>query len=142
MRYDRRILIVDDDDAIRSLLATVLRRRGLHADCARNGIEAMEMLGLRRYALVLLDLMMPLMNGREVLDQLGALSPSVRPLVLVLTAGLESHLLDATLVVGTIHKPFDVEMLVDTIVGCLKTVEAPAVIEAGADSALPMDEAN
>ena len=88
MRLEKRILIVDDDDPIRALLMTVLRRRGFHADCARNGVEALQLLAACRYSLVVLDLMMPRMNGYEVLDHIGKMPPATRPLVLVLTAGL------------------------------------------------------
>src|SRR5688572_5685212 len=115
MRLEKRILIVDDDDPIRALLMTVLRRRGFHADCARNGIEALELLATCRYSLVVLDLMMPRMNGYEVLDHVGKMPPATRPLVLVLTAGLGMRTLDTSFVVGTIQKPFDIELLVDTV---------------------------
>jgi len=119
MKSEKRILVVDDDDAIRALLTTVLKRRGLRVDTARNGAEAVTKLGECRYSLVLLDLMMPLMSGYQVLDFLGDESGTMRPLVLVLTAGLEPRSFDTTFVVGTIHKPFDVELLVDTVIGCL-----------------------
>jgi DNA-binding response OmpR family regulator len=115
MRLEKRILVVDDDDAIRALVTTILRRRGLAVDCARHGAEALEHIATKRYGLVILDLMMPLVSGYEVLEQLGTFAASVRPLVLVLTAGLAPKLLDPTLVIGTIHKPFDIELLVDTV---------------------------
>ena len=123
MHSERRILVVDDDDAIRALLATVLKRRGLAVDTARNGKDAVEKLADVRYALVLLDLMMPLMSGYQVLDHIADESLSNRPYVLVLTAGLEPRGFDTSFVVGTIHKPFDVELLVDTVLGCLKVTE-------------------
>ena len=46
MPDEKRILVVDDDSAIRTLLFTILRRRGLGVDTARNGVEALEKLGL------------------------------------------------------------------------------------------------
>ena len=104
---------------------TVLRRRGLHADAARNGIEALEKLGVHHYEVMLLDLMMPQMNGYEVLNHLAAQPAGHRPLVLVLTAGLEPRPLDTRVVIGMLHKPFDVELLVDTVVGCM-SVQASA----------------
>jgi CheY-like chemotaxis protein len=119
MRLEKRILIVDDDDPIRALLATVLRRRGFYADCARNGVEAIELLAACAYSLVVLDLMMPRMNGYEVLDHVGAMPLATRPLVLVLTAGLGLRAFDSAYVVGTIQKPFDIELLMDTVTGCL-----------------------
>jgi DNA-binding response OmpR family regulator len=123
MRLEKRILIVDDDDAIRALLITVLRRRGFRLDSARNGFEATEKLGDCRYALVILDLMMPRMSGYDVLDRLTAMPEATRPLVLVLTAGTEPKKFDTNLVIGTIQKPFDIELLVDTVSGCLLVAE-------------------
>lgn len=123
MKSEKRILVVDDDDAIRALLSTVLKRRGLRVDTARNGVEAVARLGECRYSLLLLDLMMPLMSGYQVLEHLADESAATRPLVIVLTAGLEPRSFDTTFVVGTIHKPFDVEILVDTVMGCLKVSE-------------------
>src|SRR5205809_191087 len=67
---EKRILVVDDDDAIRALLITVLHRRGFKVDVARTGVEAMEQAARCRYAVMLLDLMMPRMSGYEVLDEL------------------------------------------------------------------------
>ncbi|HYC59219.1 MAG TPA: response regulator [Thermoanaerobaculia bacterium] len=123
MRLEKKILIVDDDDAIRALLMTVLRRRGFRVDTARNGIDAMERLRACCYALIVLDLMMPRMNGYEVLAHLSTLPANARPFVLVLTAGLEKGKFDTSLVVGTIQKPFDIELLVDTVAGCVGALE-------------------
>jgi len=123
MRLEKRILIVDDDDAIRALVLTVLRRRGYLLDSARNGVEALEKLANCRYSLVVLDLMMPRLSGYEVLRHLEQQPAVLRPLVLVLTAGLEPKPFDGSFVIGTMHKPFDIELLVDTVAGCLSARE-------------------
>jgi CheY-like chemotaxis protein len=140
MTSEKRILVVDDDDAIRALLSTVLRRRGLRVDVARNGRDAVEMLAETRYALVLLDLMMPLMSGYQVLEHIADESLSDRPYVLVLTAGLEPRRFDTSFVVGTIQKPFDVELLVDTVLGCLKDTEPSPIDSRGAAARPGMPE--
>ena len=124
MTSDQRVLVVDDDDAIRALLSTVLRRRGLRVDTARNGVEALEHLGAHPYALVVLDLMMPRMSGYDLLEHLSAASVLTRPRVLVLTAGMDTRLLTtgpdaADLIIGMVHKPFDIEMLVDAVMSYL-----------------------
>jgi CheY-like chemotaxis protein len=116
---DKRILVVDDDDAIRALLFTILRRRGFKVDSARTGLEAMERCARCHYAVMLLDLMMPHMNGYEVLDAMSKLSCEKRPIIIVLTAGTEPRNLAPDIVAGTIRKPFDVELLLDTIAGCV-----------------------
>lgn len=119
MRLEKRILVVDDDDAIRALLRTVLRRRGFVVDTARNGIEALEEIGARRYALIVVDLMMPRMNGCELVRHLEEQSFTSRPRVLILTAGLRGHPLRSDLIVGSLPKPFDLDLLLDTVIGCL-----------------------
>ena len=129
MRLEKRILIVDDDDPIRALLTTVLRRRAFRVDSARNGVDALEHLATCHYALVVLDLMMPRMNGYEVLDHLSRMPSTTRPLVLVLTAGLEQRRFDTSFVVGTIQKPFDIELLLDTVAGCLEATERREQLE-------------
>jgi CheY-like chemotaxis protein len=119
---EKRILVVDDDDAIRTLLFTVLRRRGYAVDTARNGAEALERLGHCRYLILLLDLMMPRINGWQVLDFLSERPPEERPLVIVMTAGTEPRQFPADIVAGTFHKPFDVELLTDSVSACLATL--------------------
>jgi CheY-like chemotaxis protein len=116
---DKRILVVDDDDAIRALLFTILRRRGFKVDSARTGLEAMERCARCHYAVMLLDLMMPHMNGFDVLDAMERVPCEQRPIIIVLTAGTEPRNLAPDLVAGTIRKPFDIELLVDTIAGCI-----------------------
>lgn len=122
MALEKRILVVDDDDAIRTLVSTVLRRRGLNVDSARHGAEAVDIIERCRHSLIVLDLMMPLMSGYDVLDYLMTRPVSSRPLVLVLTAGIQSRSFDPALVVGTIQKPFDIELLIDTVIACLAAI--------------------
>ena len=117
---EKSILIVDDDDAIRALLWTILQRRGLAADAARDGREALECLGRSRYAVMLLDLMMPRESGWDVLGEIARWPLDRRPVIIVLTAGTEPRTLDPSLVAGTVRKPFDIDMLVDTVAACVR----------------------
>ena len=64
------VLLVEDDEDARRLLASALRRAGLLVEEARNGLEALEALRCTRFAVVLLDLMMPEMDGFAVLERL------------------------------------------------------------------------
>jgi DNA-binding response OmpR family regulator len=121
-KSERRILVVDDDDAIRALLFTVLRRRGFAVDQARNGEEALARLDRCRYSVMLLDLMMPRLSGWDVLEALAKRDAATRPIVLVLTAGTEPRDLDAGVVSGSMRKPFDVELLLDTIVALTNAI--------------------
>jgi len=123
MAEEKRILAVDDDEAIRRLLFTILRRRGLTVDAVRDGAEAIDRLQRCAYALVLLDLMMPRVSGWEVLDYLETRERANRPVVIVLTAGAEPRDFNADLVVGTIRKPFDVDLLLDSVTACMAALQ-------------------
>jgi DNA-binding response OmpR family regulator len=109
----RNILIVDDDHSIRTLLRLVAERRGLSVDLAGDGVEALQLLGEHRYDLAIIDLMMPRLNGYELVD--GMSRHAERPAIVIATAMTDSliGLLDATIVHSIIRKPFDIEMLGD-----------------------------
>jgi CheY-like chemotaxis protein len=66
----RRILVVDDDEQIRELLATALQGDGHTVDGARDGSEALSMLEVHPYDLVLSDLHMPLVDGPALYETL------------------------------------------------------------------------
>jgi CheY-like chemotaxis protein len=66
------VLIVDDTEATRELLARRLRREGHHVVEAANGRAALELVAMQNFDLILLDMMMPDLNGYEVLTRLKA----------------------------------------------------------------------
>jgi DNA-binding response OmpR family regulator len=107
----RQILIVDDDPSIRNLLRLVAERRGLSADMAADGAEALQLLAERRYDLAIIDLMMPRLNGYELVTALRTFAQ--RPAVVIATAMTDSllGLLDAEIVHTIIRKPFDIDMV-------------------------------
>jgi two-component system OmpR family response regulator len=121
---EKRILIVDDDDAIRGLLSTILNQRGFLVDTARNGFEALACVRSCRYAAMLLDLMMPGKSGYDVLEELREIEAGARPIVFVLTAAIPPRDLDPDLVAGSIRKPFDVDILLDTVSACVGALTA------------------
>jgi CheY-like chemotaxis protein len=114
----RRVLVVDDDKDVRDILFSVLQTRGIHADSATNGREALELIGQHPYVVVVLDLMMPEIDGFGVLDALQA--SGTMPVVLVVTAADQGLIdrLDATLIHGLIRKPFDPQEIADVVAAC------------------------
>lgn len=64
----KRILIAEDEKAITSVLQIKLGSNGFMVDIANNGKEAIELLKTKQYDVVLLDLIMPIVNGFEVLE--------------------------------------------------------------------------
>src|SRR5712691_5166856 len=66
-----RVLIVDDNSDVRRLYAIGLNQRGFEVKLAANGAEAVERISSERPDVILLDWLMPLMDGSEVLDKLS-----------------------------------------------------------------------
>lgn len=109
-------LIVDDDQPIRKLVKHILRRIGIDTREAANGLEALEMIDDRSPSVVFLDLMMPQMNGWEVLDALEekGLLPSLPVIVLTAVDSQRIEGLDGRGVRAILTKPFEVEDLIRT----------------------------
>lgn len=118
MSGKRRILIVDDELQIRNLVRSVLERAGYEVTAARNGCEAIELLAASDYDVVLLDVMMPKLDGLEVVDELRKSASPILAHTYLLTAGDMSHLEDLP-VRGVIAKPFDISVLVAETKDCI-----------------------
>jgi CheY-like chemotaxis protein len=109
-------LVVDDDSAIRRLLVTALSREGIALDQAADGLVAMERLHTKTYDVVLLDMMMPKMNGVEVLAQMER--EHIDTPVIVISAASDRYLgtIESPLVTKVLRKPFDLSDLVAEVV--------------------------
>jgi CheY-like chemotaxis protein len=114
VEVDRKlVLIVEDEPTLLEVMSFVLESEGFRVEVARNGEEALERLRTGTWpALVLLDLMMPVMSGREFLDEI-ARSPALASLpIVVLTAGGPPEVPGAAEV---LPKPYDLELLIEAV---------------------------
>ena len=107
----KRILVVDDTEIIRDLLAEVLLNDGYHVDKASNGVQATEMATKEHYDLVITDMHMPRQNGLLTARKIRQLSPET---FVVMTDSYPDKTAEAAQregVVGMICKPFDLTEL-------------------------------
>jgi CheY-like chemotaxis protein len=115
-----KVLVVDDDPAIRELLEDVLVEEGYHVVLARDGEEALDVLRREHGFLVLLDLMMPRLDGRGVIRALES-QPAVRNnnRVVVMSAAERlfalSTVLQSEVVAEQIAKPFELEAMLAVV---------------------------
>jgi len=137
-----RILIVEDDKAIRTLLVAALRHEPLDVHTAPDGLAALDQVRANNYAVILLDLMLPRLNGFEFLESVDAvLRPGAAPVIIVMTAfdGTAVKRLRSLRVQAILHKPFDVERVVEMVRDCallhqehVEAVQAPSLLDSSA----------
>ena len=135
-----RVLVVDDEPAIRALVAKIVERAGLEVDTAADGSIAIQKLAERDYAAIVLDLMMPIVDGYELIEHLKRRS-GPRPAIIVVSAGDSASLrmLDGAVVHSIIRKPFDIDVLGDLVVAAATTVGQAS---AGQGEVVPFPRSN
>jgi two-component system OmpR family response regulator len=113
---DAYVLVVDDDPAIRGLVADALRFEGYVVDLAAHGREALEALRARRPATIILDLMMPVMDGFAFLEtcRTERLCENV-PIVIISAVKDALKRVHGGPLYACVGKPFDLDELVRTV---------------------------
>ena len=119
MTENRKILVGDDDESIRVMVERVLRREQYQVDSARDGFEAIERLTQNDYDAILLDLMMPGLDGFAVLDYLEEHRPELESSVIIMSANLPaaSDARQMRKVGKILPKPFDLSDLIAQVRG-------------------------
>ena len=102
----KRILIADDEKAVRVLIAGALEADDYEIDVAENGLEAINQMNRRSYDLIITDYMMPKMDGLELTRKVRAKYPST-PIIIVTGDGPVHDLLESGATV-CFTKPFDI----------------------------------
>jgi len=110
----RRVLIIEDHDELRELLADVLIDEGFAVTVARDGVDGIAKLAVadRLPHVIILDLQMPIMNGTKFLNCLAKDQKLKAIPVVLVTALPDPPELD---VIATLAKPVDVEVLLSTL---------------------------
>ena len=113
------ILVIDDHPVAREPLATLLRYEGYDAICAGNGLEALESMKLSRPDLILLDVLMPKMNGLDFLERVRADARFRDIPVIALTGSMDPKQIDRLHALGVVEvitkARFTVEQLLEHI---------------------------
>jgi CheY-like chemotaxis protein len=122
-RQGGKILVVDDNDVNRDMLCRRLEREGYSARAAEDGLEALQMLKQESFDLVLLDIMMPVLNGYQVLERLKS-DPDLGFVPVIMISALdEVDSVVRCIEIGAedyLPKPFDPVILKARIGACLE----------------------
>jgi DNA-binding NtrC family response regulator len=114
--FKPEILVIDDEEGIRKLLATILTEKGYNVDTAANGEEAIRKANEKVYNIALIDIMLPDISGVELLTQIKEVKPRTRKIIMTgnpsfqnaveaLNRGADAYVM----------KPLDVEKMLNTI---------------------------
>jgi CheY-like chemotaxis protein len=120
---DHSILVVEDDAAIRRLVKMVLERQGYRIEVAADGLEAVLKLGVLEYDAVILDLMMPNLDGFVLIETLAANDPGRLNRIIVTSAASPAVIRER--MKGTpfdlLLKPFDIADLSRAVRACIES---------------------
>ena len=129
-RHDKSILVLDDEDHIRNVIARTLTIEGYYVVSASNGPDALLKASQEKFHLAVLDVKMPGMNGLEVLRKLKADYPDI--IAIMLTGVAENELTESmSMAEGSaafLIKPCSLDVLVDTIAKALRADDIPTPV--------------
>ena len=117
-----RVLLVEDDAGIRRLVERLLLRRHLDVESASDGQSALEKLRTGSYTILILDLMVPKVNGFEIIEYIKREKLNLPVAVVSAVSQQALTRLDLDIVKLVIPKPFDVEEFTKAIVGLCEEV--------------------
>ncbi len=116
LAHPTRVLVADDDAAIRELLRDLLGSEGYEVDEAVNGAEAVERARANRPAAVLMDLMMPILSGAEATATLKSDPLTAHIPILAMSAGRNISAMAIGIPAdGFVSKPFDLTVLISAL---------------------------
>jgi DNA-binding response OmpR family regulator len=118
---EKRALVCEDDAAIRNLVRMIVQREGFAVDVAENGREGMSKLDHDCYELLVLDLMMPEVDGYAVVQHLKEKKSPALKQVIVMTAVSEAIRQDFPEPIWTLlPKPFSIDALAAAVRHCAR----------------------
>ena len=109
-----RVLVIEDDPDVQALVCSVAKRQGVAIDRAQDGEEAIRLLGVNSYDVIVLDLMLPKVNGFSVAEVVRGLK--ARPRLIVFSA-ISRYFAEMFPEAVILQKPFDLARLEDIFAG-------------------------
>ena len=109
------VLVVEDDADVRDMLRTILETEGYETIVAANGAEALEAMQERKPCVVLLDLMMPVMDGWTFRERQLDIPQFADVPVICLTAVYDPQAASQALQAPCLHKPVEMDALLDRV---------------------------
>lgn len=123
MSSEPRVLIVENNDALRALLFTILRHQPVAVDTAVTGAEALTKVTTCDYALIVLD--MDVSDSPEFLTRFREERPEATSFILAVRDGRNDEFLDPEIVSAVLNKPLEIDTLAELVRECALVVPPP-----------------
>ena len=111
---DPRLLVIEDDPDVQALLTAVAKRRNVAVDRADDGEAAIQLLQKNQYDVVVLDLMLPKVNGFRVAEVIRQLEPKPR---LIVFSAISRYFAEQFPEAVILQKPYDIGRVEDILAG-------------------------
>ena len=112
----KSVLVVDDEEEIRNILSKILTEEGYVVETAKNGKQAIKTVKSTPFDLALIDIVLPDLEGTELLKKLKEIQPKMAAIILTGNPSVENAIKSVNNKAdGYILKPFDVPRLLETI---------------------------
>ena len=125
MQSDPRILIIEDHDALRAMMFTVLRHQPLAVDTAASAVEALEKVMTCDYALILIDMSLPGSQAEEFVKSFKEARPDAETFVIGVRDHTRDGFIDPDVVTAVLNKPLEIDTLAEVARECALLVPVP-----------------
>jgi DNA-binding response OmpR family regulator len=123
---EARVLIIEDNDALRVMMFTLLRHQPLGVDTASTSDEALEKVRVCDYALIIIDLDLLGGDGRAFLERFHLERPEATTFILAVRDPAREVVLEPDLVSAIMSKPLEIDTLAEVVRECALVVPPPA----------------
>jgi len=125
MESETRVLIIEDNDALRAMLFTVLRRQPLGVDTATTFAEAMEKVRSCDYALILIDMSLASGDAERFLTTFKEERPEATTFVIAVRDPRADVFIDPQIVSAVLNKPLEIDTMAEVVRECALVVPPP-----------------
>lgn len=124
MNSDPRVLIIEDHDALRAIMFTVLRHQPLAVDTAASTDEALEKIAICDYALIVIDMSMAGKQAGAFLASFREAKPEATTFIIAVRDNAETFI-DPDIVDAVLNKPLEIDTLADVVRECAIAIPPP-----------------
>ena len=125
MQSDPRILIIEDHDALRAMIFTVLRHQPLAVDTAASAVEALEKVMTCDYALILIDMSLAGRQAEEFVRSFKEAKPDAETFIIAVRDHTREVFIDPDVVTAVLNKPLEIDTIAEVVRECAILVPIP-----------------